>query len=1451
MVDSTQSESARAPLTGAPPARVVRIAQMLRDRADPLSARLCGARIGELAGRLAGVVPTSFDGTEDGPEASAAIASALPRTLSLLGEELATATRALDELLALLARLPDPASRTMALFEHLGRTIEDPRARRADQEALGRHLGSDTLIERHARRRARHGMFVDLAMQFLRVCADELRDAPTGVRRAAGLQPEGISDALRGALWMGLESPRWQTVVGAVRATLRLLPAPARGDVEASAPDGLIGRIVRRAEDPEEHVAVVTEALMVAPFLPLDARLGFLERLTRTGLDQHPSDRALVRARAIDLWLATANTATRRAMLVSLHRSRDPSEHVRMQLFTTAVRHGESAILRALFRGSGWEFEASPRVRAVALRAAIARHHETDLFDEVLGHVFGVELEPLVLEVAVDACAAVVEAHPEDPGVAARLASLLCSLRARAELPPGVQEVVSAVLERIDTARDPIRHAVTQALRTLVGGVAPGRTVELRLDALPAFARARAADPAWMVRVFAEVSRDAHGLDARPVPGGYLITRGDRFATRAWRLAHEVRHRAPNKRQAFTHTVGRTLRGTLRAHPGGMDEVTATTVPGERVSVDGQGGWGRHLPTVDDLLDLPWARAEPVRLASSHGTTTLTPPASAPQRLRNRLRLAWAYGRFAALRLASMRGTEPYERRAYVSTVQQELGIRVEFAPHPLEDLGPQPTPAHVASLLDVRPPAALALPSLGMALEFLREQAPYLLSPTGNSQSALAVFAGGLLGTAMVRSHVARRRIRAARAKIPMTIGGWGTRGKSGTERIKTGLFHGLGFQVLVKTTGCEAMFIHSVPGQRPLEVFIYRPYDKATIWEQAKLLEFAARLETEVFLWECMALNPRYVDVLAHEWMHDDLTTLTNAFPNHEDIQGPAGQNVAEVISRFIPRGGLCFTSEVNFLPLFEEQARTQGTKLVPVRAHEADLLPADLLAAFPYQEHPRNIALVLRMAEHFGIDRGLAMALMAEHVVPDLGVLKTYPTVRLWGRMLRFMNGMSANERTGCVSNWRRMGLDAIDPDAEPGEVLVTVVNNRDDRVARSEVFGRILVEDLAADRHVLIGTNLGGLEGYVDAALARMLPTLEVLSADGELGAASPRERLARTLKRLRVPAPSVEVALARLERFALGARHRLVDRPRAGQALERWISPEARGSTGLASVRAELAADAALRATLDGCLVEDDAPAEDVHPELWEPATKAEVLEHFLDSLARIVVHARLRPALPTERGVAARDAYHAALRAAYAELLRASLVVVNDPKATGDQIIARIARATPPGTRVTIMGIQNIKGTGLDFAYRWVALGRVEAALDDLTRDSAVRRERGFSELESLGDHGLLDAGLARVRLQALDAVLRVQTERDRARALLVRIEDVWNERCARLASTGRSGGVFHALRRGVQRSVDHLDSIRRARESQQVLEDLIHARISVARAATVLRDLTARQKAR
>ena len=223
-------------------------------------------------------------------------------------------------------------------------------------------------------------------------------------------------------------------------------------------------------------------------------------------------------------------------------------------------------------------------------------------------------------------------------------------------------------------------------------------------------------------------------------------------------------------------------------------------------------------------------------------------------------------------------------------------------------------------------------------------------------------------------------------------------------------------------------------------------------------------------MFLWECMALNPEYVDIMQRGWMRDDYATLTNTYPDHEDIQGPAGIDVATVIGNFVPQGNLVISSELGFNPVLRASAVRRDCEFVAIGDHEGDLLCGDLLALFPYSEHPRNIALVTELARQLGIEDELAIVCMADYVYPDLGVLKFYPEVVVRGRRLNFVNGCSANERAGFLNNWKRTGCVELAANADPERMVITVVNNRDDRVARSEVFSRILVNDEIGRAHV---------------------------------------------------------------------------------------------------------------------------------------------------------------------------------------------------------------------------------------------------------------------------------------------------------------------------------------------------------------------------------------------
>ncbi|MEJ7602904.1 MAG: HEAT repeat domain-containing protein [Kofleriaceae bacterium] len=1359
----------------------------------------------------------------------------------------------------------EPADRRRVLADYLVESVPDPRQRAADLAALDRALDHDALRERHAIVRHRYLVVIELAVTFMgRATASVLvPDASKQLRHL--LDAAGIQDYLHE---MAETGSRWQIRHTAFDGLVRISTVDRANAARLESSN--LGNAMRSATNLDEHAWVQGEALHLVLVLSYSLGLDLVaRRLFERGQQREDF---LVRRQAIDLLVLDDDQVL--AILRRAIAEPDPSEHVRQGVAEALARSTAPQALgwlRPLLGLDPVRVESSAKVRATAIAGACrAARTEPDRIPDVarlLIDFLARETATLPLTMACEETAALIASGPAAfADVGSPLVAALVELSGRRDVPPVVHEVAAAAAETATCALQPELRGWMQYLAGIARDLRPGRSRMLSLVPPPRGLPPLPDDPIFLGRILAGLSRRDFPLFATRRGTRIELWRGDQVRRRFWRILHELRSRAPTKRHAHRHTVGRRPRGQLRAPPGGLDEVTATLVPGERVFVPAEGGWGRHLPSVDDVLGLPLFERDPVRVFSSYGVTTIRQRGGLLSRLRNRLSISRRYAELAALRNQSLAGREPHERQRYLLELHRRYGIRAQLARYDYPAAGAETaTPDHLAGLFPspqaIAPgssaafstAAFIAIPGFDQLGDWLDRNGYYLLSLRGNSQLALMMFLVAFAAIFFAGAFLKRQRIDRARAGIPLTIGGWGTRGKSSAERLKAAVFHGLGYEVFVKTTGCEAMLIHSVPDEAPHEVFIFRSYDKATIWEQRDMLELADSLGSEVYLWECMALVPEFVELLQRDWMHDDIVTLTNAFPDHEDVQGPAGADVAECIASFIPFDSTLFTSEVNFLPVFRHNCDERRTRMFAVQPRAADLIAGDLLDLFPYQEHPRNIALVGQLAEELGIDRHLAIATMAQHVVPDIGVLKVSHPARVCGRVLRFMNGMSANERVGFLNNWQRMGLDQLDPATSPAETIVTVVNNRRDRIPRSEVFARILVEDAVADVHVLIGTNLRGLRRYITESLRRHVKQLEVVVYDDIHVAGGtvtrPAVRLAQHLARLRIPPPVLDSVLARLELYARGTGFALdaAGMPILELAVQRLLSPVENAPLGPTDVRAEVAQELRI---LDGMLT---ALPDRRHaiPEVLGPASRAELMQHAVDQTTRIVIHARLQARLASvlaRPSPAVVDAFHDAFRTAYRQLFLAQLIMLEDAGATGDAVIERCATAVPPGTNASVMGIQNIKGTGLDFVYRWAGLDQTMARLAVLSGDDPVARVEALRAMFSHEDYGLVESGVAAATLavRATDRLDPVeQTEHKRT---LARLQMIHRDRRQALARDS-SRALGRRMVDAVLGAFDPLDSIRRRRKAAQVMADLVAHRISHIRAAKEMRALYERQR--
>ncbi|MBS3808678.1 MAG: hypothetical protein KGY38_00795 [Desulfobacterales bacterium] len=943
--------------------------------------------------------------------------------------------------------------------------------------------------------------------------------------------------------------------------------------------------------------------------------------------------------------------------------------------------------------------------------------------------------------------------------------------------------------ERLSVLADPALENLSGRLKQKLQALRPGKSVKIPWQTLPK------TDLSRIYRTLSVMAQKDYGFTISHAFGGLRIWRGDVYVFRLWRLFFEFFHPSPYKRQGYKHTIGRKLFGRVRIPSAITAELSRTNVPGEPLFMPEEEGWRPYLPLVDEVFSSLFltVSAKPVLIYTSEGITEVVPPRSLFKRFQAWWKLTTRFSGFADLR--NWTPGSRYLPADYTSSLAA-LGFDFSFKGYTGSN-GQPDTDSEVQKFFPGLVP--FLTPGTWQAFK------DYFFSIYGNTLYELGIFAGALLlifaGRQIYLSYMGRR----ARKRLPLVIGGWGTRGKSGTERLKAAVFEALGHGTLSKTTGTEPMFLMANPLGKTREMMLFRPYEKATIWEQHAMNRWAASMDTRVLLWECMGLNPAYVSILQKHWCRDDYSTITNAYPDHEDIQGPAGINIPKVMSEFIPANRTLVTAEEQMRPVLEAAAREKNTDFKSVDWLDAGMIPPDILERFVYQEHPYNIALVLKLSRELGVDSDFALKEMADRVVPDIGALKAYPEAFRGFRRMEFVNGMAANERFATLSNWRRMGF-AGDESSDVAEQLQSVlVNNRADRVSRSEMFGGIIVEDLSVDHIVLIGSNLTGLMGYIRDAWQTYMEKHD-FSRDSQ-------QELLRAAGHLRLPTDQSMVKqrlAAMLAPLDLGAEVRK-------NLLKLWHEPQQLKSglqnNGLSSVADDIA-DQIQQYSRQ--YTEFAAISEKIeNGGLLGTADLAESISEFLKKWFFNKIH------------------------------------IVDDPHVSGEFIVNRLFDISPPGLLHRVMGIQNIKGPGLDFVYRWQSWQTCYQACNKLRSDDENVVRTGLHELSAFQDYGLLCEDYVKETIEYTRTRSVAQSEHFQAG--LEVIEKTMEDRLSSirdfLQATGRRNRAFVPIFHFLESFLDAGDGIRRRKAANRIYRDLKKGRVSQDRAATELNQLHNRQK--
>ncbi len=1365
---------------------------VIRARLQEHALRAGRDTIDRVAGRLHVLSPKV-------PERATELLEPLFIAIADVGRELSATRQAAGERLDVLAAASSKASRRSALIDivsevsKVSKVSEVSSGLAQDLRAIDRWLDASAIRDR--------GLFqvhvAEQSWEFLAlVCAAELDDIAEQQGKQLSEEFSTELDALVVHVESMVREPqlRWPTRVAACKLMGGFAAVFPR--YQALARQALLDHVAVPDLDPWVQVAALEvytkeRARLGEPLEGLLAPIASPDADARAHLGH---DHFLVRARAArlcgqhGLWKILARVIT----------GPEPSEHVRIETARALGGAGKRypfELLQALLRAQ----EVGPAVvRAAAYVSVLPTDERGINFQNKFQNKFQNEIrdeewaglvadglspdeDPWVVGIvigAIDARRAAIASSSSTSGRAVCHEAWSRPLQHWARTANGdLAESASLLLKWLRIQQNESQRQALSALQTWLGTARDGSS--------SVFADGPVADlsPSDLLETMAVAAADGFDVSADIEGGhrsGYRLHCGSQPRFASWRLVHELLSPAPDKRQGHDHTVDRLPLGSLVAVSRHFGETTATRVPGQRVASPTELYWGSEYPLASFLLK-----------AAQVGQLHMATPAEQIRITRRgtqvwaRLRASRAYSRVSRLRRALIeRGDE--RGRALYDAELDLLGFDVER----VSTLGG-------AGLF------TLDLPDI------MRQ----LWSTESGSLGALALVSGLACAGWMLWGMVQKRDIQAHRAAIPLTIGGWGSRGKSGTERLKASLFHGLGYRVVAKTTGCEAMVIVSIPGGEPTEIFLFRPYDKVTIWEQTNVLKLAADIGSQVMLWECMALQPEYVEILQGGWMRDAFVTVTNTYPDHEDLQGPSGRDVADAISAFLPKGAVAVSTERHMAPILTQRARDVGAELIAVRPEDWALLPSDLLARFPYNEHPRNIALVAKLAEVLGVPRDVALKEMADHVVPDVGVLKEYGPVAVQGRELSFINGMSANERAGFLSNWERMGLAAAGTDAGLQHRTIVLINNRADRLARQAAFVDIALRDVTADALVVVGTNVGAFCKAYRAGLKNVVVPRLLEEIDRGDPSSGRREFLTAVQLRLR--------------RRPLG--------PEEAETLLRSMLPDASEQRARQDVRQAYDAAGVQLADSPSLQTLVEQGSDGSHEDL-----SVMVIDQWLKETAWMHHLAAQPDAWEPQR--VAQDT---------AAILSQRLVALRSPGLTGDDLVDTLCRLSPAGSQTRILGAQNIKGVGLSFARLWISVGKVLAWIDEIEgADAGIPADR-LSRLARYTFEGRLDADIAvasLLRLEEAGRFFELGLTKEEVEVAIARVRTAAGLQARRPRQAG-PGSFKQTVIGWLEAMLDFGDSVLRRRRMERLFEDLSAGRVGYDRAALEAKRVVDRQQ--
>jgi gamma-polyglutamate synthase len=286
---------------------------------------------------------------------------------------------------------------------------------------------------------------------------------------------------------------------------------------------------------------------------------------------------------------------------------------------------------------------------------------------------------------------------------------------------------------------------------------------------------------------------------------------------------------------------------------------------------------------------------------------------------------------------------------------------------------------------------------------------------------------------------------------RIPVRVGVTGTRGKSSVARLVAGAMRESGTRVLAKTTGSRAVLV--LPDGSEREIM---RRGLPTVLEQKRVVRLAARLGARALVTEMMSVREECLSAESKRIIRPGVLVVTNVRLDHVDLMGETRDEIAACMAAAFPRKGIVVVPEEELRPVFVEQAKRLGARLVVVREDPAPAAGPLMGPAAKIQA--KNLLLALEVARVLGVEDSAALRGMAG-AKPDFGSLRAWDAPDDGtGRPLGFVNAFAAND----PDSTREALAGILDDPALSDRTLLGLLSLRWDRGDRTVQWARAFEE-----------------------------------------------------------------------------------------------------------------------------------------------------------------------------------------------------------------------------------------------------------------------------------------------------------------------------------------------------------------------------------------------------